>query len=466
MPDFYHFTGVINSATLTEWKISVDSQGREFFKSKGTLDKTFMLPYLNEQMTLQEDYRIPSGTPPQGYFGKFAYKQSSGDLPPRTSVIEVPRETVSNPSFNKRKMQGEIIVSPMKVGKLTIVEYPYTVNPSTVELHQQHRSLPGDPNFSTKTLLGRTVSIVSGKYVSGTWYAQGARTLGSAKLYMPFDKSRYTALLSAGEISDKLVVDTAASLNEVTLDLLTNLAELPETVKMVQDILGFAGNKLKAFKTAEKRLKKKLLKQGVPQNELQAADALASLWLQFRYGIMPVYYTLQDIKNVLKDKFAAEYVKESKTLNHILEPEQGFQGAISSVSSCWMKRRFDPTDSSAQFRRVFGVNPLVTAWELTTLSFVVDWFVNVGDVISTLSPIPSLEEKATYSWKNNVQGTITKPSFPNGKVTIDLSYYEITPINYMDHVSLTFEPVLTAKRKLDALALTWSFSRSFFRSLK
>lgn len=466
MPDFYHFTGVINSATLTEWEVSVDSQGREFFKVKGSLNKEFMLPYLQEQMLAQRDYRIPTGTPPQGYFGKFAYRQSSGDLKPKTSVIEVPRETTKNHSFEKRKARGEIIVSPMKVGKLTITEHPYLVNPQTVEYHQQQRSLPGDPNFTTKTLLGRTVSIVSGKYVSGSWYAQGARTLGSAKLYMPFDKSRYTDLLSAGEISNKLVVDTAASLNEVTLDLLTNLAEFPETVKMVRDTLSFAGNKLKAFKTAEKRLKKKLLKQGIPQNELQGADALASLWLQFRYGIMPVYYTLQNIKDVLKDKFAAEYVKESKTLNHILEPENGFQGAMSSVSSCWMKRRFDPADFSSQFRRVFGVNPFVTAWELTTLSFVVDWFVNVGDVVSALSPIPSLEEKATFSWKNNVEGSITKPTFPEGRVDISLSYYEITPINYMDHVSLTFEPVLTTKRKLDALALSWSFTRSFFRSLK
>jgi hypothetical protein len=272
--------------------------------------------------------------------------------------------------------------------------------------------------------------------------------------------------MARGDIDKALVTDTAASLNEATLDLLTTLAELPETVKMVHDVLGFAGNKVKAFRTAEKQLKKKLLKQGVPRSELEATDALASLWLQWRYGIMPVYYTLQDIKNVLKDKFAAEFVKESKTKNIDFDLEKGFKGAASCVSSCWMKRRFDPTDKSAQFRRVFGVNPFVTAWELTTLSFVVDWFINVGDVISALSPVPSLEEKATFSWKNSVKGTITKPDYPQGIVEIDLSYYEIIPINYQDFVSLNFEPVLTAKRKIDALALSWSFSRSFLRKFK
>lgn len=466
MPDFTRFTGVINSASLTEWEISINDLGEQYFKYLRDVDKSIMQNHLSTQLSKQHDAYLPSANPPQGFYGMYGYKQSVNDLTPRTSVIEVPRETVNNPSFNKRKARGEIIVSPMKVGKLVITETPYLVKSTKSRASQQARYLHDDPTIATKTLGSRTVGIVNGRFISGSWFVEAKRHTDGVYNYMPFDKTRYINLMSRGEVDEALVTDTAASLNEATLDLLTTLAELPETVKMVHDVLSFAGNKVKAFRTAEKQLKKKLLKQGVPRSELEASDALASLWLQWRYGVMPVYYTLQDIKNVLKDKFAAEFVKESKTKNTDFDLEEGFKGAASCVSSCWMKRRFDPTDKSAQFRRVFGVNPFVTAWELTTLSFVVDWFINVGDVVSALSPIPSLEEKATFSWKNSVKGTITKPDYPQGIVEIDLSYYEIIPINYKDFVSLNFEPVLTAKRKIDALALSWSFSRSFFRKFK
>ena len=246
-----------------------------------------MQSHLNTQILKQHDAYLPNANPPQGFYGMYGYKQSVNDLTPRTSVIEVPRETVNNPSFNKRKARGEIIVSPMKVGKLVITETPYLVKSTTSFADQQARYLHNDPTIPTKTLGSRTVGIIDGRYISGSWFVEAKRHTNGVYDYMPFDKSRYIKLMSRGDIDKALVTDTAASLNEATLDLLTTLAELPETVKMVHDVLGFAGNKVKAFRTAEKQLKKKLLKQGVPRSELEATDALASLWLQWRYGIMP-----------------------------------------------------------------------------------------------------------------------------------------------------------------------------------
>lgn len=466
MPEFCRFNGVINSGQVIRYEIASDADGNEYFKEVGVLDKSFAQAHFDTQIRLQSGKKIPNSNPPQGYYGLFQYQQVPTDPSPRTTIIEVPRETVKNPDFKKRSMRGEIIVSPMKVGKLVITETPYFRNQNAVNWDQHARYLENDPTLTHKTLSGTTCAVLGGQYVRGSLFLAVDIVFGGDYGYMPFDKSRYVALLQGREIDDKLITTAAAEINEATMDLLTTLAELPETVKMVRDALSFLGNKLKAFKTAEERLKKKLLKEGIPLNEAQAIDALSSLWLKWRYGIMPLYYTLEDIKDVLKDKFAAEYVKSSTTKHHDFEPEEGFQGAWSLVDSCWMKRRFDPSDMTAQFRRVFGMNPFVTAWELTTLSFVVDWAINVGDVISAMSPIPSLEEKATISWKNSVTGTITKPQYPLGSVDIDLSYYEIIPINYQDHVSLSFEPLMTTKRKLDALALGWSFSRSFFRKLK
>lgn len=466
MANYSVFTGKINSSNLTEWEIRTNSNGEKRFYSLGTADSSVMQSYVDSQISAQASSYIPNANPPQGFFGVWGYKEGPNDPKPRVSTVKLDRVSHKTPSFEKRKARGDIVVNPMRDGYCTITETPYVVKESIGRYGQQARYPQSDPNHDTLKLGTRTCAIVGGRYISGSYFLQDSSRVSSTFGWMPFDKAYILSHLDKRGVDGALVTDTAAALNEATMDLLTTLAELPETVKMVQDTLRFAGNKLKGFKTAEKALKKKLLKEGIPRNELQGADALAKLWLQYRYGLMPIWYTLQDVKKALKDGFSAEFVKESNTKVVESEPHKGFRGDWSLVDSCWMKRRFDPTDKSAQFRRVFGVNPFTTAWELTTLSFVVDWFINVGDTISALTPIPSLEEKATFSWKNKIKGTITNPDFPQGSVDIDLSFYEITPIDYQDHVSLRFEPVLTAKRKLDSLALSWTFLRNRFRKFK
>lgn len=465
MASYYRFTGEIAPGTLAHYKIVTPPNGSPYFEHVGVVSSDIMLPHLRKEIARQRDFKIPGG-PPEGFYGLCVYSESPSDPQERTTIVEVPRESVVNKGFRKRSAEGEIVVSPMKIGKLTIVETPFAVQSRIFHRGSQGRSLETDPTLEHLKLDYTTCAIIDGQYYGGQWYAINEGVTDEKFDYMPFNRQFYLDLLKSGEIDDKLVTDTAAALNEATLDLLTELAELPDTIKMAQDVLRFAGNKVKGFRTAEKALKKKLLKQGVPRNELELADTLASLRLQWRYGILPLTYTLEDLKNVLKDKFKAEYVKHSGIKNVVLDLEDGFQGACVSTQTCWMKRRFDPSDKTAQFQRVFAVNPAKTAWELTTLSFVVDWFINVGDVLSTITPYPSLEEKATFSWRNSVQGSITKPDYPNGLVTIDLQYYEIKPINFQDHVVLKFQPLLTSARKLDGLALGWSFLRSTFRKLK
>ena len=45
----------------------------------------------------------------------------------------------------------------------------------------------------------------------------------------------------------------------------------------------------------------------------------------------------------------------------------------------------------------FGMNPVATAWELTTLSFVIDWFISVGDFIAAYTPTRASSAKHAES---------------------------------------------------------------------
>lgn len=67
------------------------------------------------------------------------------------------------------------------------------------------------------------------------------------------------------------------------------------------------------------------------------------------------------------------------------------------------------------------VNPATVAWELVPFSFVVDWFVNVNDFLSSFSELHGVTfDQAYHTWKANVK-TSYRRSF------IDRTYYSPPP---------------------------------------
>lgn len=131
--------------------------------------------------------------------------------------------------------------------------------------------------------------------------------------------------------------------------------------------------------------------------------------------------------------------------------------------------------------RLIGVNPLVTAWELTTLSFVVDWFIQVGDFLQAISPSFAQQTEVVYSRKlkgtvRTVQNPTSPPTFDPGTVfkskiklegvsgTFESYHREV--IDPMSHLTIPRETVLNWKRELDAFALTWTRLRPFLENLK
>jgi hypothetical protein len=165
-------------------------------------------------------------------------------------------------------------------------------------------------------------------------------------------------------------------------NLWEDLAEFDQTV-------GLLRHPLSAFTKFNKAFRRK--------NGLASEQLAADLWLQYKYGIAPLYQSITGIVEGLKKprKVIRESSRGSANISDTLTTDSHFNDFnvscdIHQTSEDVMVIRGLSLD---EFYSDFGHNIgfstkgfLTLPWELVRLSFVVDWFVNVGDFIGAHVP--------------------------------------------------------------------------------
>lgn len=311
---------------------------------------------------------------------------------------------------------------------------------------------------------------------------------------------------------NEMLTKAYANANERDWDILTELAELPSTIKMGVDFLKALRNPLRTLKNLDLASKKKKFKvvkeqvtrttksgktftktvkrrltyyefEGKPQS---LAELSAQAWLVYRYGIMPLVFSFQDAAKALSDvgnKITWETVKsverteinDSKRIgefggNHaqVRIPLLATRDAR-LTQRVMVKTRYNVGNLKA---KKLGVNPVSTLWELIPFSFVADWVVNVGDVIMALTPTCYEERALTYSEQVDVLVQYEAGVIPPDKIEGD--YYtrnvkgrinwsaressyrrEVVSDNALSFVTLPTGLELNWKRQLDAFALAY-----------
>ena len=105
-------------------------------------------------------------------------------------------------------------------------------------------------------------------------------------------------------------------------------------------------------------------------------------------------YSLKDIQEALSTiergsvKGRARSVvdlSDSKTTVNLVDDGRASHSLTTTITGHVTIRGYAVGTFSAGGGR-FGFDPLLTAWELVTLSFVVDWFIDIGSWLQTYSP--------------------------------------------------------------------------------
>lgn len=134
---------------------------------------------------------------------------------------------------------------------------------------------------------------------------------------------------------------------------------------------------------------KKLLRLDLPKKW----RFLANDWLSYRYGWRTLVYDLKNLSNAIRhyndlvsrSRFSASTGSSSTSQSNPV--------ITNNFSGYYYTTQVD-IDASVSIRgsvtadislRPFQFNPLITAWELIPYSFVVDWFLKVGQSLSALT---------------------------------------------------------------------------------
>lgn len=286
-----------------------------------------------------------------------------------------------------------------------------------------------------------------------------------------------------------LLQDALAKAQTDAWDTLTFLAELEKTVEGLQSFYGrwkeFYDRLIRAAQSKRKRFK-------------TSADALTAAWLEARYSFRPLYYDMLSIQKAysrlttgvdspLARGWATSDVGSTsvtRSLTHqSVELCKGsfspntFQtlvsdgAAVGGMCSYSLERTVVQRATvgvQVNTRAITMADPLVTAWEMIGLSFVIDWFLTIGDAISAFSPFASgslryatyteifvdtyrLDFHPVYTIAPNTQ-LVSFAATPGSVVysveTVNRRIRQVTP-------TLEFRPNLNPAKILDLVALGW-----------
>lgn len=400
---------------------------------------------------------------------------------PVTSVVRTPLPLVKD-SFKEIKASGRVKMTNYVHSRVDIL-YPLAHIPHIIA----NRAGRTDINKFTCQDVQVKMDEKLGGYIEVTDYDRLLKLgLFHQVINQPANKSN--AVLS------DLVSDSSS-----TLDLLTELAEVKDTISLITSTLSMLRRPLQSFTDARRRVNSKV-------SVSDRAEKIGELWLGYRYAVMPLIYTIQDAIKVLQQKdrvfgtsrsYAVE--KSVSTYNPSLRHVKHLydEGTITVTYRGTSKARFNTT--AINIYSLLGFNPLRTGWELVPLSFVVDWALNVGswlesktfefsDIaedrkmcvstktssdITTYLYVPSEEQlplqEIRSSYCNNhlyyTFGKVTRPELRLPVKQYKEESYERRLVVASD-VTLDFDPFLDWKRGLDSLSLSIIFTKSALKGLK
>lgn len=274
-----------------------------------------------------------------------------------------------------------------------------------------------------------------------------------------------------------LSIDARAQLAGGYMDLLTSVSEVHKTIGMVvgfkRKVREAISSLIQAFRLRHRRKKFRTFSAMM--------DELTSFWLEYRYGWRILFYEynsiVETINAIADKKIRRSYVARHNASSERKVTQNGQQCSYTVTQTDDLEARYTAV-GGFDFRGPVQIDPITTAWELLPLSFVIDMFWNVGDVLAVWSPTSRVEEEACcrstrMTTVSSVEFTL-KPDlttdqeivwngiFSDPEMGPEIAFRE-EYIRTKDTPSLSIAPDinLSALRALDLGSLGWVFKDLF-----
>lgn len=265
-------------------------------------------------------------------------------------------------------------------------------------------------------------------------------------------------------------------------NLAVDLAESRETMAMLRNFKE-VGRRLLLYNRNPSALVLDVantLKGGPRKWPTKVIRTASNQWMQYRYGIMPLIYSTYDILDTM---YRANYGGTIRVIGRATDSDGSEASMYDSASNCDVSISeslsvrvqnicFFALPSGNQIYDYTSLSPLGIAWELLPLSFVGDWFVNVGQVLDLMenkaifanrliSRVETVTTRRTSVSVFKLRTAAGQPVYSSegGRVTritsLARSISETLPSPQFPSVQVK----LNSKRFLDAAALIYQRSR-------
>lgn len=209
---------------------------------------------------------------------------------------------------------------------------------------------------------------------------------GSLNTTKKVESSGYTPATSPPDVPDSLLNEAWSRVRQKVLNQDFNapvfIAEAGKTVSMIAQT---ATRVFKAYGSFRKgRFREVATYLGV--NPKVAHNT----WLEYKYGWMPL---LHDIHGAAKTLAELNFRRDQSTFrstvkqvvpNYLQGSHPVVSGTLVHTAKAWVTVRVH--NSNTTLANQLGLlNPSLVVWEIIPFSFVVDWFVNIGDCLAELT---------------------------------------------------------------------------------
>lgn len=278
------------------------------------------------------------------------------------------------PDYKKRSARGEIILNPMSYEVLNYssgaLEFDYSMVAS------------GDIPCSGH------MGVISAEIGFEPFLPDNGGLFSD--MFTEFESSRNSAIATAWSNVDESAILVAAS-----------LGELPETVRWMASLTSRFISLLRKLKKKKMRYLTEFARGEITRKQM--TDKISDLWLEMRYAFRPLLFDMKQAAEAFEKELdtslrftARGFSDDSSSSTNQYIDNTGYANYVKSVKTTkrYTARAgvlYQITGDANSVVTIWGLDqPFEVVWELTPFSFIVDWFLNIGDVISAWSKNASL----------------------------------------------------------------------------